>query len=78
MQNSGRIDEKIDFSVTLSNLLRRRFDLVVLGDVDFEDVDVRQRRQLWRDVRIPTSRDHFVIWSAGQNLRKLEIKKISF
>ena len=42
MQNSGRVDEKIDFSELLSDDLRRRFDVVVLGDVDFQDVDVGQ------------------------------------
>ena len=42
MQNSGRVDEKIDFPELLSDDLRRRFDVVVLGDVDFQDVDVGQ------------------------------------
>jgi hypothetical protein len=44
MKNSGRIDQKIDFSVILSNFFGRCFDFVGFRDVDFENVDVWQRR----------------------------------
>ena len=77
MKYSGRIDQKIDFSVILSNFFGRCFDFVGFRDVDFENVDVWQRRQLRRSVGMSTRRDHFVIGSTGQNLCKLETKRIS-
>ena len=77
MQNSGRVDEKIDFSELLSDDLRRRFDVVVLGDVDFQDVDVGQWRQLRGCIGIPTSRDDLEVRSGRQNPGKLEVSKIN-
>jgi hypothetical protein len=72
MQNSGRIDQNVDFSELLSDHFRRRLDVVILADVDFQNVDVRQRRQLRRGVGISTRRNDLKVGPARKNSDELK------